>query len=72
MTRQNKNFKTVSIHSEYTDLILKIIKKDKISRLRVPLSFQVPRQELVERPQRKTRATYKRRTTERGTEPEYQ
>jgi hypothetical protein len=37
MARQKKNLKTVSVHSEYTDLILKIIKKAKISRVRVPL-----------------------------------
>jgi hypothetical protein len=37
MTRQKKNVKTVSVHHKNTDLILKMIKKAKISRVRVPL-----------------------------------
>jgi hypothetical protein len=41
MTRQKKNLKTVSVHSEYTDLILKMIKKAKISRVRVPLIHKI-------------------------------
>jgi hypothetical protein len=43
MFRQNKNFKTVSIHSKNTDLILKMIKKAKISRVRVPLIMALER-----------------------------
>jgi hypothetical protein len=39
MTRQKKNLKTVSVHYKNTDLILKMIKKAKISRVRVPLSL---------------------------------
>ncbi len=37
ITRQQKNLKTVSVHYKNTDLILKMIKKAKISRVRVPL-----------------------------------
>jgi hypothetical protein len=37
MTRQKKNLKIVSVHYKNTDLILKMIKKAKISRVRVPL-----------------------------------
>jgi hypothetical protein len=37
-TRQKKNLKTGSVYSENTDLILKMIKKAKISRVRVPLT----------------------------------
>jgi hypothetical protein len=39
MTRQKKNLKTVSVYSEFTDLILKMIKKAKISRVRIPFSY---------------------------------
>ncbi len=35
MTRQKKNLKTVIVHYKNTDLILKMIQKDKISRVRV-------------------------------------
>ncbi len=42
MTRQKKNFKTVSVHYINTDLILKMIKKAKISRVRVPLNVMFP------------------------------
>ncbi len=37
MTRQKKKLKTVSVHCKNTDLILKMIKKAKISCVRVPL-----------------------------------
>ncbi len=37
MTRQKKNLKTVSEHYKNTDLILKMIKKAKMFRVRVPL-----------------------------------
>jgi hypothetical protein len=37
ITRQQKNLKTVSVHYKNSDLILKMIKKAKISRVRVPL-----------------------------------
>ncbi len=40
MTRQEKNLKTVSVRYKNTDLILKIIKKAKISHVRVPLTSQ--------------------------------
>ncbi len=39
ITRQQKNLKTVSVHYKNTDLILKMIKKAKISRVRVPLTY---------------------------------
>jgi hypothetical protein len=39
ITRQQKNLKTVSVHYKNTDLILKMIKKAKISRVRVPLTI---------------------------------
>ncbi len=38
ITRQQKILKTVSVHYKNTDLILKMIKKAKISRVRVPLN----------------------------------
>ncbi len=38
MTRQKKNFKSVSVHYKNTYLKLKMIKKAKISRVRVPLT----------------------------------
>jgi hypothetical protein len=38
MTRQKKNLKTVSVQYKNTDLILKMIKMAKISRVRVSLS----------------------------------
>ncbi len=37
ITRLKKNLKTISVHSENTDLILKMLKKAKISLVRVPL-----------------------------------
>ncbi len=37
MTRQKKNLKTVSVHYKNTDLILKMIKKAKMFRVKVPL-----------------------------------
>jgi hypothetical protein len=49
MTRHKKNLKTLSVHYKNTDLILKMIKKAKISRVRVPLrqvSSLVIREEL--------------------------
>ncbi len=52
MTRQKKNLKTLSVQYKNTDLILKMIKKAKISRVRVPLSilsthsFPMPDREL--------------------------
>jgi hypothetical protein len=38
MTGQKKNLKTASVHYKNTDLKLKMIKKAKISRVRVPLN----------------------------------
>jgi hypothetical protein len=38
MTRQKKNIKAVSVYKKNTNLILKMIKKAKISRVRVPLN----------------------------------
>ncbi len=40
MTRQKKNFKTVSVHYKNANLILKMIKKAKISRVRVPFRIE--------------------------------
>jgi hypothetical protein len=42
MNRQKKNLKTVSVHNKNTDLIMKMIKKAKISRVRVPLIYNLP------------------------------
>jgi hypothetical protein len=37
MTRKKKNLKTVSVHYKNTNLIMKMIKKAKVSPVRVPL-----------------------------------